>query len=192
MIDSFRAVRPDEVNDRAYTWTPGYPPPVLSNDEVHDRIDFVYHSGPGVFATSADVLGLDVNNPNTDIGIAGYNADHRAVVVSFTVPDDCFLLGDLDGDCELDSDDWQQYLSGQHTDLAGLTPQQAYSAGDFNGDFLNNHEDFVLFKTTFERINGAGSFASMVAGVPEPLAIWLLGIGISVWGAVGRRGCIAG
>lgn len=168
LTDSLRAVRPDEVNDTAYTWTPGAPPPNLSANEVHDRIDIIYHSGAGVFATGASTVGLDSGNPNTDIGVAGYNADHRSVVVSFDVPDNCFLLGDFNGDCMLGPDDWAQFRNGQQADLSGLSQQQAYEMGDLNGDFLNNHADFVLFKETFERTQGAGSFAAMVARVPEP------------------------
>lgn len=183
MVDSFRSVRPDEVNDRAYTWTPGYPPPTLDGREVHDRIDFVYHRGAGVIPTAASTLGLDGDNPNTDIGVAGYNSDHRAVVVTYDVPNSCFLVGDFDSSCSLDQADWEQFRSGQHTDLTGLTLQQAYEQGDLNGDFLNNHEDFVLFKTTYERVNGAGSFAMLVASVPEPSALTLgllLALGTSV------------
>jgi endonuclease/exonuclease/phosphatase family metal-dependent hydrolase len=48
MTDSFRVVRPDPVTDHGYTWTPGAPPPSLDPNEVHDRIDIVYHKGVGV------------------------------------------------------------------------------------------------------------------------------------------------
>ena len=40
--------------------------------------------------------------------------------------------------------------------------------GDLNGDFRNDHADFALFKAAFESTNGAGSFAAIVIGVPEP------------------------
>jgi endonuclease/exonuclease/phosphatase family metal-dependent hydrolase len=186
MIDSFRALRPDEVNDTAYTWTPGYPPPNLSADEVHDRIDFIYHRGAGIFPTAASTVGLDAGNPNTDIAVAGYNADHRAVVVTYDVPDGCFLFGDFDGDCVLDADDWALFRGGQHADLSGLTPKQAYQMGDLNGDFLNNHTDFVLFKDLFESVSGAGSFAAMVARVPEPTTCLLVILAFG-WTLAGRQ-----
>lgn len=83
-FDAFRAVRPDEVNDPAYTWTPGYPPPNLSSNEVHDRIDIIYGRGEGLIATDAFTIGLDAGNISTDLGIAGFNADHRAVVATFS------------------------------------------------------------------------------------------------------------
>lgn len=168
MTDSFRAVRPDGVNDRAYTWTPGYPPPTLSSNEVHDRIDLVYHSGDGVIATDAKTLGLDSTNPNTDIAVDGYNSDHRAVVVTFDLPFTCSVFGDLDGNCTLDAGDWNQFRSFAHTSMAGLTENEAYRRSDLNGDFANNHADFVIFKMIFENANGQGSFAAMLASVPEP------------------------
>ena len=87
LADAFRTVRPDEVTDPGYTWTPGYPPPNLSSNEVHDRIDFVYFSGTGVSAVSAANIALDASNINTDIAIANYPADHRAVLATFVIPE---------------------------------------------------------------------------------------------------------
>jgi exonuclease III len=83
--DSFRTARPDEVNDRGYTWTPGYPPPNLSPNEVHDRIDIVYSRGSQVSVLNSQTVGLDAGNPNTDIAVSGYNSDHRAVVSEFRI-----------------------------------------------------------------------------------------------------------
>jgi len=91
--DSFRHIRPDEVNDRGYTWTPGYPPPNLNSNEVHDRIDMVYYRGPGVTVLNSNTIGPpnslygDSFNSelHSDIGIVGYNSDHRAVASSFRV-----------------------------------------------------------------------------------------------------------
>ena len=85
--DAFRAVRPDEVSDPGYTWTPGYPPPNLNRNEVHDRIDFVYFAGDDVIASDAVNIGLNTSNPSTDIGVTGYPSDHRAVLTTFTVPE---------------------------------------------------------------------------------------------------------
>ena len=85
LIDSFRAVRTDEVNDRGYTWTPGYPPPNLSSNEVHDRIDLVYFLGAEVTPLASFTIGYDQSNPNTDVEVSGYNSDHRAVVSTFAI-----------------------------------------------------------------------------------------------------------
>jgi endonuclease/exonuclease/phosphatase family metal-dependent hydrolase len=173
MTDSFRAVRPDEVNDTGYTWTPGYPFPTLKSDEVHDRIDIIYHAGLGVAATSAFTVGPLDGNPNTDLAISGYNADHRAVVVTFDMPN-CSLLVDLNDDCSLDSADWSMFRSGQFRDMTGLTPAQAYAMGDLNGDFRNDHADFLIFKSAFEAAYGQGSFEALFAHVPEPSTIMLV------------------
>ena len=85
--DSFRVARPDEVNDRGYTWTPGYPPPNLNNNEVHDRIDIIYSRGSQLTTLFSQTIGYDAANPNTDIAVAGYNSDHRAVVSGFNMAD---------------------------------------------------------------------------------------------------------
>jgi hypothetical protein len=183
MIDSFRAVRPDEVTDTAYTWTPGYPYPTISATEVHDRIDIIYHAGPDVTATSAFNVGPLDGNPNTHLSVAGYNADHRAVVVQYNISG-CSLFADLNSDCSLDSADWSMFRNGQFGDMTGLTPSQAYALGDLNGDFRNDHADFVIFKDAFEAANGENSFAALLAGVPEPstilMAIVVVGAGFMI------------
>jgi hypothetical protein len=68
-----------------------------------------------------------------------------------------------------------QFRTGQHADLTGLSRSQAYAKGDLNGDFLNDHADFVLFKIAFETANGAGSFITNFHLVPEP-ATALIGV----------------
>lgn len=81
-----------------------------------------------------------------------------------------FLLvrpGDLDFNGALDVDDWVQFRAGQLQDMVGLTRSQAYAMGDLNGDFMNDHVDFAVFKAAYEGANGAGSFAALMA-VPEP------------------------
>ena len=90
-------------------------------------------------------MGYDANDGNTDIGIQPYPSDHRAVVVEFDMPG-CSAFGDFTGDCPIDAGDWMQFRTGQHANLTGLSPSQAYAMGDLNGDFRNNHADFVLFK----------------------------------------------
>lgn len=167
LTDAFRELRPDEIADPAFTWTPGYPAPTVTGDEVFDRIDFVYYAGNSVTPSLAQTFGYNANDGSTDIAIQPYPSDHRAVVVEFEVPG-CFVQGDINGDCAINVNDWSRFRSGQQTDMAGLTVAQAYSLGDLNGDFNNNHADFVLFKTLFESANGAGSFGAMLASVPEP------------------------
>jgi hypothetical protein len=185
LLDAFRQLRPDEVLDRGETWTPGSPAPIVDANEVHDRIDFVYYAGDDVVPTSALTFGYDANDPNTDIGIQPYPSDHRAVVAEFNIPS-CSMTGDLNGDCLFTVGDWSQFRSGQHADLTGLTGSEAYALGDLNGDFRNDHADFVLFKTAFEAANGSGTFANLLHAVPEPSA--LIGVSVAcVWLLGGRR-----
>jgi hypothetical protein len=65
------------------------------------------------------------------------------------------------------------FRTGQQVDMTGMTQAQARALGDLDGDFRNDHADFVLFKATFESLNGTGSFAAMLASVPEPATILL-------------------
>ena len=60
------------------------------------------------------------------------------------------------------------FRAGQQVNLTGLTPGQAHAMGDLNGDFRNDHSDFVLFKTAFEAANGTRSFVAMLTAMPEP------------------------
>jgi len=95
---------------------------------------------------------------------------------SFVPPDlPCGLLADVTGDCSLDGDDWAQFRGGQFANMTGLSVAQAFALGDLNSDFMNNHADFILFKTAYEAINGQGSFAAMLTRVPEPSTL-VLGI----------------
>lgn len=96
---------------------------------------------------------------------------------AFVPPDlPCDLFADLTGDCNLDLTDWQQFRAGQFSDMTGLTMAEALALGDLNGDFRNNHADFVLFKNAFNATNGAGAFGAMLATVPEPGTGWLVGL----------------
>lgn len=77
LADSYRQIFPDETNMPAYTWTP-----LDGEDEVHDRIDLMYH-GPGVIPVSAAVVGEP--GPYTDLALEPYPSDHRAVVVEYAL-----------------------------------------------------------------------------------------------------------
>jgi endonuclease/exonuclease/phosphatase family metal-dependent hydrolase len=186
LTDAFRQLRPDEVLDRGETWTPGYPAPNIAPNEVHDRIDFVYYKGNNVTPLSAHTLGYDANDGNTDISVQPYPSDHRAVVVEFDMPS-CSMLGDLTGNCSINSADWVQFRQGQHLNMSGFTPGQAWANGDLTGDFQNNHADFVLFKAAYEDANGAGSFASMLRSIPEPSSIAFATWAVFAWLTALRR-----
>lgn len=73
--DSYRVVHPDPVAHRALTWSPGYPKGQLNRDDVHDRIDMVYHRAAAKRAlTPVQAYTID-RDP--------WPSDHRAVVVSY-------------------------------------------------------------------------------------------------------------
>jgi glucose/arabinose dehydrogenase len=85
------------------------------------------------------------------------------------------LLGDLDGNGIINTEDWVTLRDHFNTDLSGLSPAEAKALGDLNGDFDNNAYDFALFKKAFDEANGNGAFASLL-GVPEPsgCCVWTM------------------
>jgi hypothetical protein len=78
------------------------------------------------------------------------------------------VFGDFNSSNTITSADWVILRTNQHTDISGLTDSQAYAVGDLNGDKLNDHNDFKLFKTLYDEANGVGAFEAMVASIPEP------------------------
>jgi hypothetical protein len=87
---------------------------------------------------------------------------------------DPFEVGDLNTNGVINSADWTIFRNNQHADLNALSLAEAYRAGDLTGDRLNNHADFVAFKSAYEVANGGGSFALMLSNVPEPSSIVLV------------------
>jgi exodeoxyribonuclease-3 len=80
--DAWRTVYPDEMKKPGLTWSPMY----KTDDPTthHDRIDFVYFRGKGVKLKGAKVVGE--NRENADIVVSPYPSDHRAVIATFTLP----------------------------------------------------------------------------------------------------------
>ncbi len=80
--DVWRTVYPDEMKKPGFTWTP-----IMKADDPkthHDRIDFVYFKGKGVELNGAEIVGE--NKRNADIVVSPYPSDHRAVIATFTLP----------------------------------------------------------------------------------------------------------
>ena len=77
--DAFRAAHPDEIKRPGETWTTL----ASDDDEVHDRIDFVYAAGE-VAVIDAYTMGFR-DTPPTDRMVPGYPSDHRSVVVTFAL-----------------------------------------------------------------------------------------------------------
>ena len=91
-----------------------------------------------------------------------------------TVSGSPVVYGDFTDDGTITDADWAIFRANQHADLSGNTFAEAYFRGDLNVDKANNHADFVAFKVLYEAANGPGSFAAMLAGVPEPSSLVLI------------------
>jgi hypothetical protein len=79
------------------------------------------------------------------------------------------IVGDFDGDGDIDGDDWTLFAAGLGSTSPGPT--------DLNGDGVTNYVDFLEFKSLFEDFGGLGSFDSLFDVVPEPSSIVLLAFG---------------
>jgi hypothetical protein len=102
-----------------------------------------------------------------------------------------FANGDLNLDGAINSADWAILRTNQLGNLSSQSLAQAYRLGDLTGDKLNNHADFIAFKSLYDAANGAGAFVAMVSasGVPEPAsALLILVAGVFVLPAQRRRG----
>jgi hypothetical protein len=78
------------------------------------------------------------------------------------------MFGDLNLDGALTGQDWLLFVASAETDLSSFSLSEAYLHGDLNADLANDPIDFGLFKSAYENVHGPGSFAAMVASVPEP------------------------
>lgn len=95
---------------------------------------------------------------------------------------------DLNLDGTVNGDDWNIFVGGHLTDLSGMTDAESWTAGDLDGDQANDFNDFLLFQEDFDAAQGAGALAQLIANVPEPSSIALLGLaGMTCLGVRRRR-----
>ena len=137
---------------------------------------------PGDGAT-LDSTGLNLGNawyptPYEDI-VANITVDNGGVPESIPVlveyVGDVPAWGDFDYDGDLDADDWATFRAGQGLVTTGIPPVLNYKLGDMNGDGSHDLVDYMLFRQAYDDANSAGAFDKMVAGVPEPSSLMLLG-----------------
>ncbi|MEM6799250.1 MAG: peptide-N-glycosidase F-related protein [Planctomycetota bacterium] len=147
-------------------WVPG--------DDVapyeFDITEFV--DGPGPQSVVLTIEDIDINS-----------FWRVSAFVSGTPTFEPAVVGDLNGDSVVDTNDWRMFRASMFADLSGLTGQDLYEAGDLNGDGENNEVDLRIFREAFESSQGVALFSSAAASAPEPssaslvLAATLGGIG---------------
>jgi exodeoxyribonuclease-3 len=81
-VDTYRTMFPDEIEKPGFTWTPTTA--ADDKDDHHDRIDYIMMRAAGGQVESAAVAGE--KTPDADIVVSPWPSDHRAVVVSVTIP----------------------------------------------------------------------------------------------------------
>ena len=94
-----------------------------------------------------------------------------------------FDRSDLNFDGNITGADWVVFRTNNLVDLSSMSIAEAYGKGDLDGDRDNDLSDFLIFKADYEDANGGvGSFAAMIASVPEPSTMGLLlgGIGLAL------------
>ncbi|MBN1855116.1 MAG: PEP-CTERM sorting domain-containing protein [Pirellulales bacterium] len=98
-----------------------------------------------------------------------------------------FEFGDLDFDNDMDPDDWTLFKTNYGTDLAGLSRAAAYLASDLNQDGTHDILDVLVFRQTYDTVNGPGAFAAMLGSVPEPSTGILFGLACLVCAGIHWR-----
>ena len=79
MEDTYRESYPDEVAKNGITWTTN-----LSENEVHDRIDFVYHAIPSSWKLNSVQRAGRPDNESS-LKVEGYESDHYAVIAGYSI-----------------------------------------------------------------------------------------------------------
>lgn len=106
----------------------------------------------------------------------GGQGDSRVFIDDFSASI-AAILGDFDGDTDVDLTDYLTLSANLFTDVSALTPEQAYLLGDMTSDLMINGNDLRSFRFAFDEANGVAAFAAMLAAVPEPTAGLLAAVG---------------
>jgi exonuclease III len=75
-VDTFRQVHSQPEKQYGITWSPGYPKGRVDENEVHDRIDFIYAKSSSNLQLKA-FHAYTIDEAPNDLP---YPSDHRAVV----------------------------------------------------------------------------------------------------------------
>lgn len=143
-------------------------------------LDINYAGGPFTADLTAPIINtLPLYGPDgwpTEPARVYFGGDRDVIFkdLSIQVSGVGHVLADFNSSGSVTEADWAILRQNQLANLNGKTTEEAYFLGDLNGDQKNDHQDFVLFKTIYEGLNGSGSFARMVNGVPEPSVLVLL------------------
>ncbi|MCA9188244.1 MAG: PEP-CTERM sorting domain-containing protein, partial [Planctomycetales bacterium] len=124
--------------------------------------------------------GTWIASPTEDITADLLLADgsHLPTVIEFVGNGgSSFSTADINTDGSVDAADWLILRGNMYNPSApsDLTAAQSFGIGDINSDGGVDREDFLAFKSAYDAINGAGSFAAMTS-VPEPGTYLLAGV----------------
>ena len=150
---------PNQV-DAAHNWTELTAPTANTDLSEADLQSALGTSLPHTRAVNLGSTGAWIQNPNEDL-VFQYISGNQVVqgLVFYTghggVP---FVTGDFNVDGVINTADWTIFRTNQQTNLSSKSLAEAYRLGDLTGDKLNNHADFVLFKSAYDVANGAGAF----------------------------------
>jgi hypothetical protein len=114
-------------------------------------------------------------------------ADDTLVTIAPTYAGAPIAASDFDASGQININDFQTLLNNMHTNVSTSTLAQANRSGDVNGDRQINFVDFQLFRDDYEAATGAGSFAALMAQVPEPQSLLLAAGGAALLAGRKRR-----
>jgi hypothetical protein len=183
---------PNQI-DPTHNWTKLTVPTAngdLSETDLESALGATLSAGRIVSLGNA---GTWISNPTEDLTFEYISGTQvvRGIVTYTGNSGQPLRPGDFDTNGSITASDWLILRNNQHTNLTGKSLAEAYRLGDLNGDKLNNHVDFVAFKTLYDAAHGSGAFVAMVAAIPEPsTAVLILTAGLFIVPmSLRRSGC---